>query len=163
MFRGTRGEGSAGVDSAQLHPISTQSLTLRVPGSDPGIGGSLSVPSLQPQVPDPADDIFREALENHKLSLTPGQQQAFLGASAIGLIDIIKGLDQQHSDESRTRRASVKAQGFLQVADGYLTVLGIMIQHNPEYSALIVGGLKFFVDVSHRACWCLDECWLWGN
>lgn len=115
---------------------------------DHNTGSLSSILPPNPQVPDPADDIFREALESHKPSLSPEQQQAFLGATAIGLMDIVKDLDRQHSEDSRTRRSAMRAQGFLPVADGYLTVLGIVIQHSPEYSSLVVGGLKFFGDVS---------------
>lgn len=99
---------------------------------------------------DPADDIFREALNRYKLGLDPVLQQAFLGASAVKLIDVVQGLNKQHSEESRARQAATKVQGFLQVADGYLNVLGVLVQHSPEFSSLVVGGLRLFVDVSSK-------------
>lgn len=146
MFRATLGEVSTkGVSS--LPPLTpNQSVILTV--SDHNTGPPSTIFCPDPQAPDPVDDIFREALESHKLSLSPQQRQAFLGASAVGLVDIVKELDKQHSEESRTRRSAMRAQGFLQVADGYLNVLAIVIQHSPEYSSLVVGGLKYFVDVS---------------
>lgn len=150
MPRATLGEGSTINVAPVSPPTPDQSIILRVPDN----AGSLSsILPPDPKVPDPADDIFREALESHKQSLSPEQQQAFLGATAIGLMDIVKELDHQHSVESRTRKSAMKAQGFLQVADGYLNVLGIVIQHSPEYSSLVVGGLKFFVDVSPTTRW----------
>lgn len=145
---------SVGSGPGLLLPVPNQSVSPGVPDLNTSSGGSpLVIPSPQPQVLDPADDIFREALEGHKLGLSPRQQGVFLGASAVGLMDIVKELDQQHTVGSRTRRSIVKAQGFLEVANGYLNVLGIFIQHSPHYSALVVGGLQLFVNVSRNAVW----------
>lgn len=143
MFRATAGTGTAEGASALFIPVSDLSSSPVVLDLNIKSGGS-------PLVLDPADDIFREALEGHKLGLSSSQQNMFLGASAVGLLDIVKELDQQHTVESRTRRSIVKTQAFLKVADGYLNVLGIFIQHSPHYSALLVGGLKLFVDVSRN-------------
>lgn len=152
MFRAKLGKGTAGSDSTLLLSVPFQSVGQGAQSLNISSGGSPSAtPSLKSQVPDPAYDIFREALEIHKLGLSPHQQDLFLGASAVGLMDIVKDLDQQHTVGSRTRGSIVKAQGFLQVVDGYLNVLGICIQHSPQYSALVVGGLKLFVDVSRNA------------
>lgn len=104
-------------------------------------------PAVVPLAPNPADEIFQEALKRHEQKLSPAQRQAFLNASATGLISIIEGLNDQHQKESVVRNAAVKVQGFLTVVDGYLTVVGICIQHNPDISSLVVGGLKLFVDV----------------
>ena len=70
-----------------------------------------------------------------------------MGASADGIRAIIEGLNQRHAEESVTRQCADKVKGFLEVADGYLKVINIFIQHHPEISSLVVGGLKLFVDV----------------
>lgn len=127
-----------------------QNIFLRVLDQDTRFTPSSNISN--PHVIDPADDIFREALEIHKQSLSPEQQQAFLGASGIGLLDIVKQLDQQHSEGSRTRKSVMRVQGFLQVVDVYLNALVILVQHSPEYSSLVVGGLRYFLDVSCAAC-----------
>lgn len=158
MFSATLGKGTADSVSAVLLPVpGVQDLNISSGGS------SSAILSLQSQVPDPADEIFREALEHHKLGLSLGQQDIFLAASAVGLMDIVKELDQEHTAGSRTRRSIVKAQGFLQVTDGYLNILGLFIQHSPKYSALVVGGLKLFVDVSHNAVLVMAELLMYSR
>lgn len=150
VIRVTVGEGSTIVVSPPSPVLPDQTNPLRIP--DHNTGSLTSGVAPNPQVPDPADDIFREALENHKLSLSPEQRQAFLGVSAIGLIDMIKQLDQQHADGSGTRLSIMRVQGFLQVVNGYLNSLVILIQHSPEYSSLVVRGLRYFLDVSCAFC-----------
>lgn len=95
-----------------------------------------------------AGDLFEEELERHGHKLSPAYRQAFINASsATNMIDIIQGLNDQHREESRVRAIAVKVQGFLEVVDGYLNVVAVLVQHNPYISALVVGGLKLFVDV----------------
>jgi hypothetical protein len=140
--------GNGGSSSAALSPqlklsgpFENQGACITLVGQAGGVALSVSNP------PDPADDIFREALERHKLGLSDVQKQAFHGASAIKLMDIVQELNQQHNKESLTRRSAMKVQRFLEVTDGYLTLLGIFSQFNPEISSIVVGGLKLFVDV----------------
>lgn len=112
------------------------------------IGDStIAVVPLAPNPPTVGDDIFQEALHRYGQKLSPAHRQTFIDSSAGGLIDTIKRLNEQHSTESRFRNAAVKVQGFLEVVDGYLTVLCIGIQQHPDISALVIGGLKLFVDV----------------
>lgn len=86
--------GPTGSVSALLLPVPGQSVSLEVQGLNINSGGSSSAnPSPTSQVPDLADEIFREALERHKLGLSPKQQDLFLTASAVGLMDIVKELD----------------------------------------------------------------------
>lgn len=138
-----------------------------VPGSTlpqhpatPASGGStisITPVSLASVSPDPADDVFREALKRHEQGLSLAHRKAFHDASAIGLIGVIKQLNEQHNAESSVRKAAVKVQGFLQVVDGYLTAVSVLIQHNPDISALVVGGLRLFVDVREMVSLCLFD------
>ncbi|KAF8466957.1 hypothetical protein BDZ91DRAFT_762946 [Kalaharituber pfeilii] len=95
-------------------------------------------------------EIFQEQLSKCQSALTEAQRRAFLGASATSILDMIAELDNQHSQNSITRKYATKVKDFLQVADNYLNALGIIIQHSPEFSSLVVGGLRFFIDIGKR-------------
>ncbi|KAF8463704.1 hypothetical protein BDZ91DRAFT_796249 [Kalaharituber pfeilii] len=111
---------------------------------------NLVAPFIAPLNPLAGDEIFREQLSKCQNTLTEAQKNAFLGASASTILDMIAELDNQHSQSSITRKYATKVKGFLQVADNYLNALGIIIQHSPEFSSLVVGGLRFFVNIGMR-------------
>ncbi|KAF8465086.1 hypothetical protein BDZ91DRAFT_783428 [Kalaharituber pfeilii] len=126
----------------------TISQTPNIPTSS---WNNLVVPPIAPLNPLAGDEIFREQLSKCQSKLTEAQKEAFMnGASPNGILDIIAELNYQHSESSITRKYATKVKGFLQVADNYLNTLGIIIQHSPEFSSLIVGGLRFFINIGKR-------------
>lgn len=100
-----------------------------------------------------AKDAFTLALERHIETLTDEEKAAF---SQIGdmntesLLQAVEKLDAEHQAGSTSRRCATKIKGFLDAVNGYLNALAVMVQHSPEISSLIVGGLRLVVDVSHR-------------
>ncbi|KAF8477492.1 hypothetical protein BDZ91DRAFT_844127 [Kalaharituber pfeilii] len=96
------------------------------------------------------DEIFQEQLSQCQNTLTEVQKKAFLGASATSILDMIAELNNQHSQNSTTRKYVTKLKSFLQVTDSYMNTLKIAIQHSPNVSSLIVGGLQFFIDIGKR-------------
>ncbi|KAF8470558.1 hypothetical protein BDZ91DRAFT_791533 [Kalaharituber pfeilii] len=128
--------GTAGADN-------TISQTPNVPTSS---WNNLVVTPIASLNPLAGDEIFQEQLSKCQNTLTEAQRRAFLGASATSILDMIAELNNQHSKNSITRKYTTKVKGFLQVADNYMNAIGIMIQHSPEFSSLIVGGLRFFID-----------------
>ncbi|KAF8474206.1 hypothetical protein BDZ91DRAFT_779864 [Kalaharituber pfeilii] len=126
----------------------TISQTPNIPTSS---WNNLVVPPIAPLNPLAGNEIFREQLSKCQSKLTEAQKKAFMsGASPDGMLDIIAELNYQHSESSITRKYATKVKGFLQVADNYLKALGTITQHSPEFSSLIVGGLRFFIDIGKR-------------
>lgn len=97
-----------------------------------------------------SNEAFSLALERHKLNLTEEERKAFSPQNVISpemLLHEVGEFDRQHKQDSTSRKCAEQVKGFLDAVDGYLKVLGICIQHSPEISALVVGGLRLVVDV----------------
>ncbi|KAF8474182.1 hypothetical protein BDZ91DRAFT_789816 [Kalaharituber pfeilii] len=135
------------VDSGGTTDTASQIPTASVPTI---LSSNLAAPPIVPLNPLAGDEIFRDQLSKCQDKLTEAQRKAFLGASATSILGMIAELYTQHNESSTTRKYATKVKGFLQVADNYLNTLGIIIQHSLEFSALIVGGLRFFINIGKR-------------
>ncbi|KAI5839132.1 hypothetical protein DFP73DRAFT_502190, partial [Morchella snyderi] len=102
---------------------------------------------------DETTSIFQEAIERYKQKVAIDHKQYLLGGMDVSVAQLIESVGRyntQHNERSSSRRGLARIQGFLRVVDGYLKSLGVMIQHSPEISSLVVGGLRLFVDIGIR-------------
>lgn len=98
----------------------------------------------------PVDDAFALALERHKQNLTPEELKAFSAGNNISpdqLLADVRNFDMTHSENSHSRKCATRVEGFLTVLNGYLVSVGVITQHSPEVSSVVVGGIKLIVDV----------------
>jgi hypothetical protein len=129
---------------------SDHSQSLSTIPTDLGSSVTLALPGPEAQrTPDPGYDIFHEILTQRIKGLTPSQKNTLLDAS--GSFDTVFGtisaLNRQHNDQSSIRKGVDRVKPFLEVTRNYMSVVETMIQHSPDISSLVVGGLKLIVDV----------------
>lgn len=97
---------------------------------------------------------FGISVKGHMDALSPMERDAFNKGAQITpeeLMEKIRGFDELHCQESQFRRCTSGVENFLKILDQYLKPLAICIGHSPEFSSLIVGGLKLIVDVRMSA------------
>ena len=102
------------------------------------------------------DDTWLKALELH-ISKFPPEDVCQLfrsygtnSASPGALIDCVAQLDEKHAQKSRARKLADRTQKILQAIDQFMGATSICIQHSPEISSLVVGGLRCILDVCIR-------------
>jgi hypothetical protein len=96
--------------------------------------------------------IFQEAVERYKQKLATGDKQYLLSVGDVSVAKLIESVgrfDREHKQRSCTRKGFTHVQGFLEVVDGYLKSISIIIQSSPEISSLVISRLKLFVDVGN--------------
>ena len=94
---------------------------------------------------------FADALQRHLLKLSPLESATFRDShqslTPENIILKVKAYDQAHNRGSTSRKCSEKVEKSLRILNQFLASIAIAIQSNPDISSLIVGGLKFIVDV----------------
>ena len=100
----------------------------------------------------PNNEAFQAALKKHLDKLDPVEKDAFEAAnrdtSQTELLAKVKRFDEDHSRHSSSRRCFGPLTKFFQVLDQFMGGVAIAIQSNPEISSLVVGGVRFVIDVS---------------
>lgn len=97
------------------------------------------------------DAAFADALQQHLLKLSPVEKAAFrAGYQSLTPESIflkVKAYDQAHNRDSTSRKCAEKVEKSLMILSQFLASIDVAIQSNPDVSSLIVGGLRFIVDV----------------
>lgn len=115
--------------------------------------GHTSAGNQYPQPPSPAvsvpstNEAFRKAVQGYIVGLSDDDKSAFYSATSV-----IQKLEELPLGKSRISSSHTtliqKAQKVLQCVKQFLAPIAICIQHHPEVSSLIVGGLNCVLTVS---------------
>lgn len=94
---------------------------------------------------------FADALQQHLLKLSPVESATFRAShqslTPESILVKVKAYDQAHSRGSASRKCAEKVDKSLRILYQFLASIAIAIQSSPDVSSLIVGGLRFIVDV----------------
>ena len=142
------GSSSASTLTSSNNPANSldTALTSNVSsGTSPG--------NQSPQPPSPAvsvpltNEAFRKAVQGYIVGLSDDDKSAFYSATSV-----IQKLEELPLGKSRISSSHTtliqKAQKVLQCVKQFLAPIAICIQHHPEVSSLIVGGLNCVLTVS---------------
>ena len=91
------------------------------------------------------DETFQKAVQEYvKKRLLDDDKTAFLSAP-----DVIERLQEMGCNGKSliSRSLTTRVENVLQCVKGFMGSLGIFIQHNPEISALVVGGVNCILTV----------------
>ncbi|MCJ1348209.1 hypothetical protein MMC31_006440, partial [Peltigera leucophlebia] len=95
---------------------------------------------------------FAEALQQHLLKLSPIESATFRAShqslTPENILLKVKAFDQAHNRGSASRKCAEKVDKSLRILNQFLASIAIAVQSNPEVSSLIVGGLRFIVDLA---------------
>jgi hypothetical protein len=98
-----------------------------------------------------SNKAFKEAVENLGADLETSERQQFLDAyKCISLdqtLQTIKDLEENDGTNRRNKKALGPA---IRIIEQFMAGVSIAIQQNPEISSLVVGAVRFVVDVSIR-------------
>ena len=92
-----------------------------------------------PPMPASRGEPFQKAIQEYLNKLSHDDKNAFLYAP-----DVIERLQEMQRDDSSPISSSLtsRVQKVVQCVKHFMSSLGIMIQHNPEITALVVGGVN---------------------
>ena len=94
---------------------------------------------------------FADALQQHLLKLSADESATFRAShqslTPESIFAKVKAYDQAHNRSSASRKCAEKVEKSFRILNQFLASIAIAIQSNPDLSSLIVGGLKFIVDV----------------
>ncbi|MCJ1344810.1 hypothetical protein MMC31_003013 [Peltigera leucophlebia] len=95
---------------------------------------------------------FADALQQHLLKLSPVEGASFRDSyqslTPESILLKVKAYDQAHNRGSASRKCAEKVDKSLRILNQFLASIAIAIQSNPDISSLIVGGLKFILDLA---------------
>lgn len=61
----------------------------------------------------------------------------------------VRAIDETHNEKSVSRRFAARIEKVLKGLNSYMDIVQTMVQHSPEISSLVVGGVMFILNV-----WC---------
>lgn len=103
----------------------------------------------------PKDVAFGNAVQSFIQSLDAGESGyiALLSTKVDPdqLIQHAKGLDQKNKDTSKARFVSLRVAKLLHTFNVFVNAACICIQHSPEISSLVLGGVKLVLDVLYES------------
>ena len=111
-----------------------------------------STPANTPDTPLPAiavplkNEAFQKAIQEYLDNLPDDDKEAF--RSATDVIEKLEKLQQGSRISSSHTTCKQKAQKVLRCMKQFLESVAICIQHHPEVSSLVVGGLNCILTVS---------------
>lgn len=103
-------------------------------------------PASQPQ----QNLAFEKALKQHTAKLSAEGKKSLSQANATSVEELIRQaeeLDKKSNEHSFMRRRANRVRGVLRGINRYLDIVGVAIQHNPDISALVLGGCKLVLMV----------------
>ena len=124
-------------------------ITVATPLSNPAQAtGNQALNSQSPAIPVPGkNEAFEKAIQEHINNLSTEDKVAFQSAT-----DVMKKLGELQQVKSPTSSSHTtrtqKVQKVLQCVKQFLASVAICIQHSPEISSLVVGGLHCVLTVS---------------
>ena len=126
---------------------STRGISASSPAGHTG-GGNQPPQPPSPAVPVPLiNEAFRKAVQGYIVGLSDDDKRAFHSAT-----NVIEKLEELSGGKSRISSSHAtliqKVQNVLQCVKQFLVPIAICIQHHPEVSALVVGGLNCVLTVS---------------
>ena len=126
------------------------------PPTDP-IHGAKSQPVnpqlLTPPVPAIKDEALQKAIQGYVNKISDEDKEAFRSAP-----DIIEQLENMQCNKKTLVSSSLmdRVEKVLQCVKHFMGSLGIFIQHSPEISSLVVGGVNCILTVGTSS-----TCLLW--
>lgn len=94
---------------------------------------------------------FTDALQQHLAKLSPAENAAFHSShqklTAESILVKVRDYDREYNSSSGSRQCAEKVEKSLRILNQFLRSIAIAVQSNPEVSSLIVGGVKFILDV----------------
>ena len=95
---------------------------------------------------------FTDALQQHLAKLSPNENSAFRTAhqtlTAESILVKVRNYDRDWNHDSNSRKYAEQVEKSLRILNQFLRSIAIAIQSNPEISLLIVGGVRFILDVN---------------
>ena len=94
---------------------------------------------------------FTEALKQHLAKLDPDENSAFRAShqtlTAESILARVRDYDRDWNQNSNSRKCAEQVEKSLRILNQFLRSIAIAVQSNPEISSLIVGGVRFILDV----------------
>ncbi|MCJ1342870.1 hypothetical protein MMC31_001059 [Peltigera leucophlebia] len=94
---------------------------------------------------------FTDALQQHLAGLSPVANAAFLSShqtlTAESILVKVRDYDRDYNSGSGSRKCAEQVEKSLRILDQFLGSIAIAIQSNPDISSLIVGGVRFILDL----------------
>ena len=100
--------------------------------------------------PNPA---FLEALREYEDELSDEDRaefQRYAPGSASSLMKKVAEWDAHHAEKSDSRQLVLRVKKILDGIELFMNTTFICIQHDPHGSSLVVGAIRFILDVSSR-------------
>ena len=120
---------------------------LATPAGAPHATGDQPPDTHSPATPTPKNTAFQQAIQVYLDDLSPDDKLAF--QSATDVQEKLVALQQHKFQTSSSHATRVqKVQRVLQCMKNFLVSVGICIQHSPEISSLVLGGLHCILTVS---------------
>ena len=121
--------------------------TLLNPGQTRQSSGATPVPSrptFSHASAGSMDGAFQKAIQQYMKKLPDDDKTAFLSAP-----DVIEHLEKLQCNDKSLISSSLttRVEKVLQCVKGFMGSLGIFIQHSPEISSLVVGGVNCILTV----------------
>ena len=134
------------VQSGGAAPTPLQPTSSHAPASPLHAAGahSVNLPLPTPPVPAKEDGKLQRAILEYVKTLSDDDKRAFQSAP-----DIIECLQEmQHNGKPLiSNTLTTRVEGVLQCIKYFMSSLGVFIQHSPEISLLVVGGLNCILTV----------------
>jgi hypothetical protein len=130
-------------------PHSPLSITVEAPAG-PLDQEQNSGPRADIAPPIHANPAFLDALKEYEEKLSDEERKEFdptTAASPQSLLSAALQLDTDHRERSSSRSLACRVKKILESMDRFMGVLCIAIQHSPEVSSLVVGGIRCILDV----------------
>lgn len=103
------------------------------------------ISSLKAATPS-TNEAFLRALRKHQETLSPHEIALFSTGTAEAALHLATLCDQGHTVRSKSRRFSKAICGAVDGLRRYFKVIEIAISANPQFTALIWGGLVFIIE-----------------
>ena len=119
-----------------------QSNSLLKHGQSRGVTPTFSQPTTSHASASPMDESFQKAIQEYMEKLSDDDKTAFLSAP-----NVIERLQEMQYKPLISSSLTARVEKVLQCVKGFMGSLGIFIQHSPEISSLVVGGVNCILTV----------------
>ncbi|TGZ77426.1 hypothetical protein EX30DRAFT_366680 [Ascodesmis nigricans] len=93
----------------------------------------------------PANQAFLQAIKRYELRLSEDERADF--SSPIDVLMKVRAIDETHNEKSVSRRFAARIEKVLKGLNSYMDIVQTMVQHSPEISSLVVGGVMFILNL----------------
>ncbi|MCJ1347419.1 hypothetical protein MMC31_005644, partial [Peltigera leucophlebia] len=148
----SRGGANTSVSST---PPSVRTVATTTAGPSTTIAAPAAAPAAAPSTRTIAalsrNSAFTHALQQHLAKLSPVENAAFRSSdqtlTAESILVKVRDYDRDYNSDSGSRKCAEQVEKSLRILNQFLRSIAIAIQSVPEVSLLIVGGVKFILDL----------------